>query len=111
MPDTLDQVKKLNGFLRDILKAKLKQKDLDIDVTFQKFQTKNVCMMGPNTNPSFSPSPLLNLKTIQAHSFEAISPPYILDFLELSLKNRIFQSNPIILKFFILNPIRSFKSN
>ena len=32
VPDNLDQVKKLDGFVRDILKDKRKQKDLDMDV-------------------------------------------------------------------------------
>ena len=45
--DNLDQVKKLDDFFRDILKDKHKQKDLDMDVTFKKIQSKNVCMMGP----------------------------------------------------------------
>ena len=34
--DNLDQVEKLHDFVRDILKDKCKQKDLDMDVTFEK---------------------------------------------------------------------------
>ena len=34
--DNLDQVEKLDDFVRDILKDKCKQKDLDMDVTFEK---------------------------------------------------------------------------
>ena len=46
-PDNLDQVKKLDDFVRDILKDKRKQKDLDMTVTFEKIQSKNACVMGP----------------------------------------------------------------
>ena len=45
--DNLDQVKKLHDFARDILKDKGKQKDLDMDSTFEKIQSKNACVMGP----------------------------------------------------------------
>ena len=47
VPDNLDQVKKLENFVRDILKNKRKQKDLDMYVTSEKTQSKNVCVMGP----------------------------------------------------------------
>ena len=47
MPDNLDQVKKLDDFVRDILKDKCKQKDLDMDSTFEKIQSKNACVMDP----------------------------------------------------------------
>ena len=36
MPDNLDQVKKLDDFVHYILKGKYKQKDLNMDVTFEK---------------------------------------------------------------------------
>ena len=36
VPDNLDQVAKLDDFVHDILKAKLNQKDLDMDVTFEE---------------------------------------------------------------------------
>ena len=39
------------------------------------------------------------------------NPPYILVFHEPPPKNQIFQWTPKILKFFIINPILSFKSN
>ena len=60
-----------------------------------------------NTTPSFLPSPLLNLQTIQAPPF-LDNPPSILVFCELSPpppKSWIFQWMPKILKFFILNPV------
>ena len=47
MSDNLGQVKKLDDFVRDILKDKHRQKDLDIDVTPEKIERKNACMMGP----------------------------------------------------------------
>ena len=47
VPDNLDPVKKLDDFVRDILKDKRKQKDLDMDVTFEKIQSKNACVVGP----------------------------------------------------------------
>lgn len=37
MPDNLEQVKKLNDFVHYILKGKYKQKDLNMDGTFEKF--------------------------------------------------------------------------
>ena len=36
MPNNLNQVKKLSDFVRDILRDKNKQKDLDMDVLFEK---------------------------------------------------------------------------
>ena len=36
MPDNLEQVKKLNDFVHYILKGKYKQKDLNMDGTFEK---------------------------------------------------------------------------
>ena len=45
VPDNLDQVKKLDDFVRDIWKDKHKQKDLDMGSTFEKIQSKNVSMM------------------------------------------------------------------
>ena len=36
VPDNLDQVKKLDDFLHNILKDRCKQKDLDMDSTFEK---------------------------------------------------------------------------
>ena len=46
VPDNLDQVKKLDDFLHNILKDRCKQKDLDMDSTFEKNQLKNACVMG-----------------------------------------------------------------
>ena len=56
------------------------------------------------------PPPPINLQTVEDPHFQAI-PLYILVFCELPHKNQIFQWTPIILKFFILNLIPSFKSN
>ena len=64
------------------------------------------------THPSTAPTTLSFLASAHA-PFQAI-PPYILVFDAPSpppLKNRIFQWTPMILKFVILNPIPSFKSN
>ena len=47
VPDNLDQEKKLDDFVCDILKVKRKQKDLDMDVTFEKIQSRNTCVMDP----------------------------------------------------------------
>ena len=58
--------------------------------------------------PPPPPTPSLNLQTVQALSCLGNSP-YILVFLE-PLINQVFQWIPI-LKFFILKPIPSFKSN
>ena len=41
--DNLDQVKKMDDFLRNILKDK--RRHLDMDVTFEKIQSKNVFFM------------------------------------------------------------------
>ena len=38
VPDNLDKVKKLEDFVRGILKDKQKQKDLDMDFIFEKIQ-------------------------------------------------------------------------
>ena len=46
MPDNLDQVKKSNDFVRDILKDECKQNQLDMDLTFEKIQSNNVYVMG-----------------------------------------------------------------
>ena len=46
VPDNLDQVKKLDDFVHHIFKDKHKQKDLDMDGTFEKIQLKNACVMG-----------------------------------------------------------------
>ena len=46
VPDYLDQVKNFDDFVCNILKDKHKQKDLDMDSTFEKVQSKNVCVMG-----------------------------------------------------------------
>ena len=62
------------------------------------------------TNPSFLPSPLIDVKTVQAPLFLGNSSLYI-GFLWISPENQIFQWTPLVLKFFILNPIPSFKSN
>ena len=40
VPDNLDYVKKLDYFASNILKDKRKQKDLDMDETFEKIQLK-----------------------------------------------------------------------
>ena len=45
VPDNLDQLKKFGDFIRDILKDKRKQKDLGMDGTFEKIQSKNACVM------------------------------------------------------------------
>ena len=37
VPDNLDKVKKLEDFVRGILKDKQKQKDLDMDFIFEKY--------------------------------------------------------------------------
>ena len=45
VPDNLDKVKKLEDFVRGILKDRQKQKDLDMDFTFEKIQSKNTCVI------------------------------------------------------------------
>ena len=47
VPDNLEQVKKLDDFVRDILKDKIKQKDLNMDSAFEKNQLKNGCVTEP----------------------------------------------------------------
>ena len=47
IPDNLDQIKKLNDFVRDILKDKHRQEDLDVEVTCEKIQSKTACVMDP----------------------------------------------------------------
>ena len=44
VPDDLDHLKKLDNFVRDILKDKHKQEDLDMKVIFKKIQSKNACV-------------------------------------------------------------------
>ena len=44
VPDDLDHLKKLDNFVRDILKDKHKQEDLDVKVIFKKIQSKNACV-------------------------------------------------------------------
>ena len=46
VPYNLDQLKKLDHFVFDILKDKRKQKDMDMDSTLEKVQSKNVCVRG-----------------------------------------------------------------
>ena len=46
--DNLDQVKKLDNFVRDILKDKRKQKDLDMDVIFEKNSVEECLCDGPS---------------------------------------------------------------
>ena len=47
LPDNLSQVKKLDDFVRDIMKDKhTHKKDLDMDDTFEKIQSKNACVIG-----------------------------------------------------------------
>ena len=47
-PDNQDQVKKLDDFVCNILKDKCKQKDLDIDSTFEKKSAKKCLCDGPS---------------------------------------------------------------
>ena len=47
IPDNLDQIKKLDDFVRDILKDEHIQKDLDMEITIEKIQSKNACIMDP----------------------------------------------------------------
>ena len=46
-PDNLGQVKKWNDFVRDILKNKRKQRDLDMDGISENIQPKNACVIVP----------------------------------------------------------------
>ena len=61
------------------------------------------------TAPLFLAKPLLNLQTVQAHLFR--QSPYVFIFHESPLKIRFFSETKKKLKFFIFNPILSFKSN
>ena len=47
VPDNLDNVKKLNDFLRDILKEKRKTNEQNIKNVLEKLQPKTVDVMGP----------------------------------------------------------------
>ena len=47
VPDNLDQVKELDHFVRDILKDKRKQKDLEMDGIFEKIYSKKTCVTSP----------------------------------------------------------------
>ena len=47
VPDNLDNVKKLNDFLRDILKEKRKTNEQNIKNVLKKLQRKTVAVMGP----------------------------------------------------------------
>ena len=58
--------------------------------------------------PLFLAKPLSNLQTVQAPFFRQ-SPHSISIFCERPPKSQVFQWEPKLLKFFILNPILSFK--
>ena len=47
VPDNLDNVKKLDDFLRDIMKEKCKTKEQNIESVLEKLQRKSVDVMGP----------------------------------------------------------------
>ena len=47
VPDNLDNVKKLDDFLKDILKEKRKTNEKNIENILEKFQCKTVDVMGP----------------------------------------------------------------
>ena len=47
VPENVNKAKKLDEFVRDILKDKHKPRDLDLDITFEKVQTRNINVMGP----------------------------------------------------------------
>ena len=47
VPQNLNKAKKLDEFVKDILKEKYKQKDVDQDATFERIQYKNSNVMGP----------------------------------------------------------------
>ena len=47
VPNNVNKAKKLDEFVRDILKEKHKPRDLDLDSTFEKIQTKNINVLGP----------------------------------------------------------------
>ena len=59
----------------------------------------------------FLPNLLLNLQTIQALLLRHFASNILIFHAPPPPKNRIFQWTPILLKFFIFNPIPSFKSN
>ena len=47
VPDNIDPTKKLDYFVRDILKDIRKQRDIDMDNTLEKIQQKTRSVMGP----------------------------------------------------------------
>ena len=47
VPENLKKAKKLDKFVKDILKEKHKQKDVDQDATFERIQCKNINILGP----------------------------------------------------------------
>ena len=47
VPENLNKAKKLGEFVKDILKEKHKQKDVDQDATFKRIQSKSIDVMGP----------------------------------------------------------------
>ena len=63
----------------------------------------------PQKHHLFPEAPLLNLQTVRAPPFMQFPPIYWC--FATPLKNQIFQRPPIILKFFIFDPIPSSKSN
>ena len=71
-------------------------------------RTRNAVNWGIDPS-SKTPPPLFCQVTPSPLLFRQL--PLFIGFSWSPLKNRIFQWNPIILKFFILNPIPSFKSN
>ena len=67
-----------------------------------------------NTTPLFLPRPPLNQQTLQSPLFRQTPPPpppLYFFFVNAAPKSQIFQWNPKILKFFILNTILPFKGN
>ena len=47
VPENINPVKTLDDFVKDILKDKKKQKDLDFDNVLEKIQGRNQSVMGP----------------------------------------------------------------
>ena len=47
VPENLNKAQKFNEFVKDILKEKHKQNDVDQDATFERIQCKNINVMGP----------------------------------------------------------------
>ena len=47
VPQNLNKAKKFDKFVKDILREKYKQKDVDQDATFERIQYKNSNVMGP----------------------------------------------------------------